>query len=52
MLTQKLVNVQKNLMGIHIKSTALDNLIPLIFKECVKEKVILYFHFLNHVTLI
>lgn len=47
MLTQKLVNVQKNLMGIHIKSTALDTLIPLIFKECVKEKVMFYFTLLQ-----
>lgn len=52
MLTQKLVNVQKNLMGIHIKSTALDTLIPLIFKECVKEKVMFYFSFVEHAAIL
>lgn len=52
MLTQKLVNVQKNLMGIHIKSTALDNLIPLIFKECVKEKVMFYFTFVENTAIL
>ncbi len=52
MLTQKLVNVQKNLMGIHIKSTALDTLIPLIFKECVKEKVMFYFTFVENTAIL
>ena len=52
MLTQKLVNVQKNLMGIHIKSTVLDNLIPLIFKECVKEKVMFYFTFVENTAIL
>lgn len=51
-ITQKLSNIQKNLMGIHIKNTALDTLIPLIFKECAKEKLMFYFTFVENTAIL
>ena len=48
LLIQRLCNVQKNLMSKNIEDNSLNNLLQLIFKECIKENMTFYFNFLEN----
>lgn len=51
-MTRKLCNVQIRLMEIEIKDISFNSLLPLIFKECLKENLTFYFNFIeNHCVL-
>ena len=45
---KKLGNVQERLMGEEISSMDLEDLLPLIFKECLKENLVFYFNFVEN----
>lgn len=45
---QRLCRVQGNLMGMDIPSVKLEDLLPLIFKECLKENLMFYFNFIEN----
>ena len=47
-MAKKLHNIQRNLMGETINEETLDELIPLIFKACLKEKLTFWFNFLEN----
>lgn len=46
-MAMKLANVQKRLMERDIESSTVEYLIPLIFKECLKENLTFWFSFLE-----
>lgn len=46
-MAKKLCNVQKRLMAAEITDVSLEVLLPLIFKECLKEKLTFWFNFLE-----
>lgn len=48
LLIQRLCNVQKNLMSKTIEDNSLNNLLSLIFQECLKENMTFYFNFLEN----
>lgn len=51
-MTRKICNVQIRLMEIEIKDISFNSLLPLIFKECLKENLTFYFNFIeNHCVL-
>lgn len=45
---QRLGRVQGNLMGMNIPSVKLEDLLPLIFNECLKENLMFYFNFIEN----
>ena len=45
---KKLGNVQERLMEHEISSMDLEDLLPLIFKECLKENLVFYFNFVEN----
>lgn len=47
-MATKLARVQKRLMELTINDDSLDGLIPLIFKECLKEDLTFWFNFLEN----
>ena len=44
----KLSRVQQKLMGMEISSVDLEDLLPLIFKECLEENLMFYFNFIEN----
>ena len=48
LMVKKLHNVQKRLMEKEIKSESLEDLLPLIFEECLKENMMFYFNFIEN----
>ena len=47
LMVKKLFNVQKKLMSKNIKSESLEDLLPLLFKECEQEGMMFYFNFIE-----
>lgn len=45
---QRLSRVQCSLMGMDIPSVKLEDLLPLIFKECLRENLMFYFNFIEN----
>ena len=43
----KLSNVQQKLMAVTIEDMSLDGLLPLIYKECLKENLTFWFNFME-----
>lgn len=48
LLIQRLCNVQKSLMSKSIEDNSLNILLPVIFKECLKENMTFYFNFIEN----
>ena len=48
LLIQRLCNVQRNLMSKDIEDNSLNNLLHLIFEECIKENMTFYFNFIEN----
>ena len=47
MMACKLSNVQQKLMAVPIDDLSLDGLLPLIYKECLQEKLMFWFNFME-----
>lgn len=47
-----LCNVQKNLMGVKFESLTLENILPIIFNECIKENITFYFSFIENTAIL
>ena len=48
LIYHKISEIQKNLMGKTIEDYTLNILIPLIFKECIKQELMCYFNFVEN----
>ena len=46
-MAKKLCKVQKRLMEVKIEEFTLENLLPLIFQECLKENLTFWFNFIE-----
>ena len=48
LIYHKISEIQKNLMGKNIEDYTLNTLIPLIFKECIKQELMFFFNFVEN----
>lgn len=51
-MARKLSNVQQSLMSMEFEDTNLQTLLPLIFKECVKENLTFWFSFIENTAIL
>lgn len=47
-MAEKLSVVQQSLMGMSFEDTSLQSLLPIIFKECIKENLTFWFSFIEN----
>lgn len=47
-MVEKLSVVQQSLMGMSFEDTSLQSLLPIIFKECIKENLTFWFSFIEN----
>ena len=46
-MAKKLAIIQRRLMGMNITESDYDSLLPLIFKECIKDNLTFWFNFME-----
>ena len=51
-MAEKLSHVQQSLMGMDFESITLNNILPIIFKECIKENLTFWFSFVENTAVL
>lgn len=51
-MAKKLCHVQQSLMGMEFEDTNLQSILPIIFRECIKEKLTFWFSFIEQTAVL